>query len=86
MTELLAHDLFAPVLTLCVIGVMFAAFIGELYPPEVTAMAGAVVLIATGLLPFDDVLTVFSNPAPWTIAAMFIAVGNVSLDDCDMFT
>jgi len=65
------------VLTLCVIGVMFAAFIGELYPPEVTAMAGAVVLIATGLLPFDDVLTVFSNPAPWTIAAMFILSGGL---------
>ena len=64
-------------LTLCVIGVMFAAFIGELYPPEVTAMAGAVVLIATGLLPFDDVLTVFSNPAPWTIAAMFILSGGL---------
>ena len=77
MTELIAHDLFAPVLTLCVIGVMFAAFIGELYPPEVTAMAGAAVLLATGMLPFDDVLNVFSNPAPWTIAAMFILSGGL---------
>jgi len=77
LTELIAHDLFAPVLTLCVIGVMFAAFIGELYPPEVTAMAGAAVLLATGMLPFDDVLNVFSNPAPWTIAAMFILSGGL---------
>jgi di/tricarboxylate transporter len=56
---------------------MFAAFIGELYPPEVTAMAGAAVLLATGMLPVDDVLTVFSNPAPWTIAAMFILSGGL---------
>ncbi len=77
LTELLSSELYAPVLTLCVIGVMFAAFIGELYPPEVTAMAGAAVLLATGLLPFDDVLTVFSNPAPWTIAAMFILSGGL---------
>ena len=72
LTELLSHDLYAPVLTLTVIGLMLAAFISEIYPPEVVAMAGAAVLLVTGMLPTDDVLTVFANPAPWTIAAMFI--------------
>ena len=35
-------------------------------------MAGVAVLIALGILPVDQALSVFSNPAPWTIAAMFV--------------
>ncbi len=77
MTGIIASDLFAPLLTLAVIVAMLAAFVSEIYPPEVTAMAGAAVLLATGMLPAADVLTVFSNPAPWTIAAMFILSGGL---------
>ncbi len=77
MTELLAHDLFLPVLTIVVITLMFAAFISEIYPPEVVAMAGGAALFAAGALPTADVLRVFSNPAPWTIAAMFILSGGL---------
>ncbi len=77
MTELLTHDLFLPVFTLLVIALMFAAFISEIYPPEVVAMAGGAALFAAGALPTADVLSVFSNPAPWTIAAMFILSGGL---------
>jgi di/tricarboxylate transporter len=40
-------------------------------------MAGAAVLLTGGVLPVDDVLLAFSNPAPWTIAAMFILSGGL---------
>lgn len=60
---------------LAVMAGMFALFIKEIHPPEVIALAGATILLVTGLLPFDLALTVFSNPAPLTIAAMFVISG-----------
>ncbi len=63
------------ILALCVVGVMFVLFIRESYPAEVIALAGASVMLATGVLPYDAALQVLSNPAPWTIAAMFIVMG-----------
>ncbi|MEO9826234.1 MAG: SLC13 family permease [Paracoccaceae bacterium] len=62
-------------LTLGVVAIMFVLFLRESYPPEVTAFAGAATLLATGVLPYDVAVNVLSNPAPWTIAAMFIVMG-----------
>ena len=56
---------------------MFVVFVLEIYPVEVTAMLGAAVLVLVGIVPADGVLKVFSNPAPWTIAAMFIVSGGL---------
>jgi di/tricarboxylate transporter len=64
-------------LTLGVIAVMFVFFLRETYPVEVVAMTGAATLLAVGVLPSDAVLGVFANPAPWTIAAMFILSGGL---------
>lgn len=61
--------------TLVVVAVMFALFIREVYPPEVTAIAGAGALLVLGLLPYEEAVHVLANPAPWTIAAMFIVMG-----------
>ncbi|KZY41507.1 dATP pyrophosphohydrolase [Roseovarius sp. HI0049] len=61
--------------TLGVVAVMFVLFIREIYPTEVVAISGAAVLLALGLLPYDAALAVLSNPAPWTIVAMFIVMG-----------
>ncbi|WP_227284148.1 SLC13 family permease [Boseongicola sp. H5] len=61
--------------TLAVVGLMFVMFIRERYPTEVVALAGVSLLLVTGLLPYADALAVLSNPAPWTIAAMFITMG-----------
>jgi di/tricarboxylate transporter len=61
--------------TLAVVGLMFVMFIRERYPTEVVALAGVSLLLVTGLLPYQDALAVLSNPAPWTIAAMFITMG-----------
>ncbi len=62
-------------MTLLVVAVMFALFIRETYPAEVTAIAGAAAMLALGLLPYEDAIHVLSNSAPWTIAAMFIVMG-----------
>lgn len=63
------------VLALIVVIGMFVFFIKEIYPTEVVAIAGAALLLGLGILPYDAALTVLANPAPWTIAAMFIVMG-----------
>ena len=59
-------------LTLGVVVAMFVLFVRETYPTEVVAIAGISLMLLLGLLPYDLALPVLSNPAPWTIAAMFI--------------
>ncbi len=49
-----------------------ASFIAEKIPPDLTALALFVVLIATGLIPRREAFLVFANPAPLTIGAMFV--------------
>ncbi|MDF1853946.1 SLC13 family permease [Pseudooceanicola sp.] len=63
------------VMTLLVVVGMFVLFVREYYPTEVVAIGGACVMLLLGLLPYDQALAVLSNPAPWTIAAMFIVMG-----------
>ena len=63
------------ILTLAIVGLMFVAFLREIYPTEVVAMAGVSLMLITGVLPYENALAVLSNPAPWTIAAMFIIMG-----------
>ncbi|MGR3323164.1 MAG: SLC13 family permease [Pseudooceanicola sp.] len=63
------------VMTLLVVVVMFAMFVREYYPAEVVAIAGACLMLLLGLLPYERALEVLANPAPWTIAAMFIVMG-----------
>ncbi|MCF2870007.1 SLC13 family permease [Octadecabacter sp. G9-8] len=63
------------VLTLTVVAIMFVLFLRETYPTEVVALTGVSLLLASGVLPYDQALSVLSNPAPWTIAAMFIVMG-----------
>ncbi|MEO0402779.1 MAG: SLC13 family permease, partial [Pseudomonadota bacterium] len=63
------------VLTLAVVAIMFVLFLRETFPTEVVAIAGVGLMLASGALPYEDALEVLSNPAPWTIAAMFIIMG-----------
>ena len=63
------------ILALCVVGAMFAFFVTEAYAPEVVAIGGVAVMLTLGILPYEAALGVLSNPAPWTIAAMFIVMG-----------
>ena len=64
----------AAVSLLVVVG-MFSLFVRETFPTEVVAIAGVAVMLVTGILPYDKALAVLSNPAPWTIAGMFIVMG-----------
>ncbi|WP_425052040.1 SLC13 family permease [Psychromarinibacter sp. S121] len=61
--------------TLGVVALMFALFVREAFPTEVVAIGGVALMLVLGLLPYDRGLEVLSNPAPWTIAAMFIVMG-----------
>ncbi|KIC35226.1 MULTISPECIES: SLC13 family permease [unclassified Leisingera] len=62
-------------LALAIVLAMFVAFLRETYPTEVVALTGVAAMLATGILPYGEALPVLSNPAPWTIAAMFIIMG-----------
>ncbi len=62
---------------LAVIVVMLVMFVRESYPPEVVAMGGAAVMFVLGLLDYKAATGVFSNSAPWTIAAMFLVMGGL---------
>jgi di/tricarboxylate transporter len=77
LSELISHPQFPAFLTLGVLALMFVVFALEIYPPEVTAMGGAAVLVAAGVVPSGNMLDAFANPAPWTIAAMFIVSGGL---------
>ena len=68
-------DPWPALITLGVVVTMFAAFVREVHPPEVVAICGAALLLAIGVLPIEDLLSVFANPAPITIGAMFILSG-----------
>ncbi|MBE2215730.1 MAG: SLC13 family permease [Opitutaceae bacterium] len=48
------------------------SFALEKVPADVTALTLMGVLIVTGLLPYKDALSVFANPGPLTVGAMFI--------------
>ncbi|MFG5381848.1 SLC13 family permease [Yoonia sp. R2-816] len=65
----------AAFLTMAVVVGMFILFLREVFPTEVVAMIGVSVLLVTGVLPYEAAVLALSNPAPWTIAAMFIIVG-----------
>jgi di/tricarboxylate transporter len=63
------------ILTLTVVVIMFILFLRETLPTEVVALTGAASLLALGVLPYEQAREVLANPAPWTIAAMFIVMG-----------
>ncbi len=62
-------------LGIAIVAVMFVLFMRDIWSPEVVALGGAAAMLLLGLLPYEKALAVFSNPAPWTIAAMFILMG-----------
>lgn len=55
------------VVTICII-----LLVREIFSPEIVAMGALCVLMLSGILTTPEALTVFSNPAPLTVGAMFI--------------
>lgn len=62
-------------IALALVVLLFIGFMTERYPVEVTAAAGAAVFLVLGFVPAADAMSVFSNSAPITIAAMFVLTG-----------
>jgi di/tricarboxylate transporter len=65
----------APWFSLAVVAGCFVMFVREKYPPEVVAIGGLGVLLAGGVLDANTALTAMANPAPATIAALFVLSG-----------
>jgi di/tricarboxylate transporter len=58
-----------------VLGVLLlalAAFMWEKYPPDIVALSVFCILLLSGILPRERAMAVFANPAPITVAAMFV--------------
>ncbi len=75
------------IFVLAVLAGALVSFVLEKIPPDQTAMTVFAVILAAGMLPFssrlpdlEELITVFSNPAPLTIAAMFIL--SAALEKC----
>ena len=66
---------FSPEIGLALLIILFVAFMLERLPPVVLAAAGGLTMLLFGFLSTDELLGVFSNSAPITIAAMFVLSG-----------
>ena len=64
-----------PLIGLILLFLLFAGFVVERLPPVVVATLGALIMLLLGFISTDELLGVFSNPAPITIAAMFVLSG-----------
>ena len=63
------------VIGLVILAIMLVAFVLERFPAAVVALFGACTFLFLGILDSDGLLSVFSNPAPITIGALFVLSG-----------
>ncbi|SOC09214.1 SLC13 family permease [Rhodobacter maris] len=63
--------------TLALVATMLVLFMRETFATEVVAIAGAAVLLALGIVPYQEATSVLSNSAPWTIVMMFLLMGGL---------
>jgi di/tricarboxylate transporter len=68
-------DAYSAPIGLVLLVLLFAAFLAERFPPVVVAVAGVAVFLLLGYLSVGDAVAVFANPAPITIAALFVLSG-----------
>ncbi len=66
-----------PWVAMAILGGMFLLFVLERTPVEVTAIGGAALMMVLGILPVQEATGVLANPAPWTIAMMFLVMGGL---------
>ncbi|RME65048.1 MAG: SLC13 family permease, partial [Alphaproteobacteria bacterium] len=66
------RDILDIVIVLALVAAVFLGFIKERIGPDIVAMLGVSALLVTGILDTAQVLSVFSNPGPVTVGAMFI--------------
>ena len=63
---------YEPILVLLVIVAMLAAFISDRFRPELIALSAPVIFLVTGIVDVGEALQSFSQPAPFTVACMFV--------------
>jgi len=73
MVELLAG--YRAEVALGLVIALFAMFVWEKYPADVTAAGGTAIFIVLGFVPSEKAMAVFSNSAPLAIGAMFVLTG-----------
>lgn len=66
-----------PWIAIAILAGMFVLFVLERTPVEVTAIGGAALMLVLGILPVREATAVLSNPAPWTIAMLFLVMGGL---------
>ncbi len=72
MTSLLAGTGLEIGFVLLLVAIVFFGFVRERFPADVVALLAMGTLLLSGILTTDEVLGIFSNSAPITIAAMFV--------------
>jgi len=60
------------VFVLALVGAVFFGFAREILPPDIIALVAMGLLLLTGILTASETLSVFSNAAPITVAALFV--------------
>ncbi|MCC5995033.1 MAG: SLC13 family permease [Oceanicaulis sp.] len=60
------------VFVLALVGAVFFGFAREILPPDIIALLAMGLLLITGILTAGETLSVFSNAAPITVAALFV--------------
>lgn len=68
----MSWDFLQVALVLAVVAVVIVGMIQEKVSADVLAIAGAAALLAMGVLKTNDVLKVFSNPAPIAVGCLFV--------------
>ena len=61
-----------PWFVLVLVALVFLGFVRERLPAEIIAGLAVLALLVTGILATDELLDVFGNAAPVTVAAMFV--------------
>jgi di/tricarboxylate transporter len=64
-------------LTLAVLLAVFAGLARDLMPPPVVVLGGVVALLVAGVLTVEEAFSGFANPAPITVAALYVVAAAV---------
>ena len=75
-------ELYEPVMVLIVLVAMLAAFISDRYRPESVALAAPVIFLVSGIVDVGEALQSFSQPAPFTVACMFVLSAALERTGC----
>ena len=65
-------------LTLVVVAVAVVAMARDIVAPAVAVLGGTVLLLLSGVISTEEAFSGFSNPAPLTIAVLYVLAGAAS--------